>query len=80
MSEAVNPYAAWWAQSYGFPATMAGAKAAFRQHGTWTFQAFITRCVRQAERLGFRPSADRPRYARIVLAEAIADTLRRFPA
>ena len=80
MSEGVNLYAAWWAQSYGYPATLAGAQAALRKHGTWTFQGFIARCVNRAERLGFRPASDRPRYGRIVLAEAIADTLRRFPA
>lgn len=80
MSEPVNPYAAWWAQSYGFPATLDGVRAAFRQHGTWTFQSFIARCVRRAEKLGFRPGADRTRYADIVRVEAIADALRRFPA
>jgi len=80
MSEAVNQRAAWWGQSYGFPATLAGAQACMRQHGSWTFMGFIARCVRIAEQAGLRPASDRTRFDQIVLREAIADTLRRFPA
>ncbi len=80
MSEGVNPRAAWWGQSYGFPATLAGAQACMRQHGSWTYMAFISRCVAVAERLGLRPASDRNQFDQIVRSEAIADTLRRFPA
>lgn len=80
MSETVNSRAVWWAQSYGFPATLAGVQNALRQHGSWDFMAFIARCSRAAERRGFRSTADHRRFDQIVCAEAIADTLRRFPA
>jgi hypothetical protein len=80
MTDAVNLRAAWWGQSYGYPATLAGARACMRRHGSWTFMAFIARCAKRADQAGFRPTYDLPRFDEIVRSEAIADTLRRFPA
>ena len=80
MSEAANPRAVLWGQSFGYPATLAGAQACIRHNGSWTFMAFIARCARVAEAQGFRPTSDHARFDRVVRGEAIADTLRRFPA
>lgn len=76
----VNPRAAWWAQSLGFAPTVDGVNAAMARHGSWTFMAFISRCAAAAEAAGFRPASDHPRFDEVVRSQAMADTLRRFPA
>lgn len=80
MSEPANLRAVWWGQSFGYPASLAGAQSCIRQHGSWTFMAFIARCSCIAQQQGFLPVTDHQRFDEVVLSEAIADTLRRFPA